>query len=211
MPLKNLLLNSLFALIFFSCSPLHCYKFLATKKAAELEIKPLVNKQTALLYKARISLYNRHYSGLILVKQTDSLTAHITFITEIGMTIFDFEIRKNEFKPAYVFGPLNKPKTMRLLENDLKLILGQQLWESDVEVYSRKEKYIYKVVSHQRYYYSADISPRRIDKTQVKGKFFTREKVKYQYNDSLDAVSIRLKHTGLIRLKITLNRIPKQA
>ncbi|MEO6303965.1 MAG: hypothetical protein ABIP51_12415, partial [Bacteroidia bacterium] len=175
----------------------------------ESEVRPIVNRNNSLLYKAKINLFNRYYSGLIILKQTDAATSHLTFVTEIGMKMFDFEIQNNNFKLTYVFEPLNKPKIIKLLESDMKLILLQHLLNKQAAVYEKKNEKIYKIKEDLKYYYKTNTGTKTVEKIAVKGSIFTKEKVNYLYNDSLNAKQIKLKHKGLIRLRIELNNLNK--
>lgn len=211
MPLKNLLLSSVTAALLMACSPATGYKLKGARVITDKDVRPIVNKNNSLLYKAKINLYNKYFSGLILLKQTDSITSHLTFITEIGMKMFDFEIRHNNFKLVYVFEPLNKPRIISLLENDMKLILLEHLLGQEAKVYEKETKSVYKRSEKLRYYFISKAGTKAIEKIIVKGSLFTKEKVSYFYNDELNAKQIKLKHKGLIRLKIELNNISKQS
>jgi len=210
LPLKNLLLSSITAALLTACSPATGYKLKGTAVVTSKDVRPIVNKNNSLLYKAKINLYNKYFSGLIVLKQTDSITSHLTFITEIGMKMFDFEIQHNSFKLVYVFEPLNKPRIVNMLENDMKLILLEHLLGQEAKVYEKETKRVYKRSEKLRYYYKSRAETKTIEKIIVKGSLFTKEKVWYFYNEDLNAKQIRLKHKGLIRLKIELNNISKQ-
>lgn len=208
--LKNLFLSSLFITLIISCSPTHNYTLKRTELVTESDIHSIINKDNSLLYKAKINLYNRYYSGLIVLKQTSPGTSHLVFITELGMKMFDFEIRNNQFKLIYVFEPLNKPNVLSLLENDLKLILLQNLLNKEAEIFERnnQDKRIYKTTNNKlKNYYFINTNTKTVKRTIVKGKVFIKEKVEYIYNDSLIAKQIKLKHKGIIRLKIELNNL----
>ena len=208
--LKNLCLSSLIITLIISCSPAHNYTLSRTEIVKESDIHSIVNKDNSLLYKAKINLYNKYFSGLIVLKQTDSVTSHLVFITELGMKMFDFEIRSNQLKLIYVFEPLNKPNILKLLENDMKLILLQNLLNKEARVYENKEhsKIIYQTINDKlKNYYFINPKTKTVDKTIVKGKLFVKEKVEYIYSDSLNAKQIKLKHKGFIRLKIELNNL----
>jgi len=210
LPLKNLLLSSVLAVILGACSPASGYRLLGTSVITAKEVRPIVNRNNSLLYKAKINLYTKYFSGLIILKQTDSITSHLTFITEIGMKMFDFEVQHNNFKLVYVFAPLNKPKILKLLENDMKLILLEHLLNQEAQVYEKKPNRIYKRTQKLKYYFKSNVETKTIEKITVKGSLFTKEKVWYFYNSDLNAKQVRLKHKGLIRLKIELNNITKQ-
>lgn len=209
--LKNLCLSSLFITLIISCSPTHNYTLKRTKLVTESDIHSIIDKDNSLLYKAKINLYNHYYSGLIVLKQTGPGISHLVFITELGMKMFDFEITNNQFKLIYVFEPLNKPNILRLLENDLKLILLQNLLNQEAKVFERNgnDERIYQTTNNKlKNYYFVKATTKTVEKTIVKGKLFIKEKVNYMYNDSLFAKQIKLKHIGIIRLKIELNKLP---
>jgi hypothetical protein len=205
--LKNLFLSSCVAALLVSCAPTSGYKLTGSGVITESQVRPIVNKNNSLLYKARIKLFNKRYSGLILLKQTDATTQHLTFVTEIGMKMFDFEIRDNTFKLIYVFEPLNKPKIIKLLESDMKLVLLQHLLNKEAKLYEKKNHKIYKIKDGYTYYYKLNPGTNTVKNSIVKGALFKKEKVDYLYNGSLDAQNIKLKHKGLVRLKIELNKL----
>jgi len=208
--LKNLCLSSLFITLIVSCSPTQHYTVKRTQIVTESDIHSIIDKNKSLLYKAKIKLYNRYYSGLIVLKQTSPGTSHLVFLTELGMKMFDFEIRNNQFKLIYVFEPLNKPNVLKLLENDMKLILLQNLLNKDAKVFEFEDqsKLIYQTSSGKfKNYYFINTITKTVDRAIVKGSLFIKEKVDYIYNDSLNANQIKLKHKGFIRLKIELNNI----
>ena len=208
--LKSLLLSSLLVAFISSCSPTLCYKKKGTEFVSEANIQPIVSRKNSLLYKANIKLYNKYFSGIILLKQTDSISSHLVFVTELGMKMFDYEIKNNQFKLIYVFEPLNKPKVLKLLESDFKLVLLQNLLNKEAVIYGKENSLIYKVVDQkQKSFYYANKSTKTVSQIKVKGALFCKEKVNYVYNDSLSATQIKLKHNGIIRLKIELNNISK--
>ncbi|MES2287724.1 MAG: hypothetical protein V4547_18685 [Bacteroidota bacterium] len=208
--LKNLCLSSLFITLIISCSPTHNYTLKRTGLVTESDIHSIINKDNSLLYKAKINLYNRYYSGLIVLKQTSPGTSHLVFITELGMKMFDFEIQNNQFKLIYVFEPLNKPNILKLLENDMKLILLQNLLSKEAKIFERnaQDQRIYQTTNNKlKNYYFINTNTKTVERTIVRGKVFIKEKVEYIYNDSIIAKQIKLKHKGIIRLKIELNNL----
>jgi hypothetical protein len=173
----------------------------------------MVSSENAMLYKAQIYLFNKYFTGLLLHKQTDSATAHLVFVTEVGMKMFDMEIKKDSLKMAYCFGPMNKPKITNLLESDMGVILLYPLLNKTAKIYiNRKQEntlYVTKEKGRKYFYYTQVNSP-RIAKTLVRGKLFTKQKTVYKYGVDNLPESVSLKHKGLLRLKIKLNRIVTQ-
>lgn len=205
----NLLLSSIAVFLCFACSPINGYKYVKTKRISEEELRPVIDNRQAQLFKASIDLYNKHFSGLILLKQLNEEVSHLTFVTEIGMKMFDFEVKDSVFRPVYVFEPLNRPKVIQLLQEDMKLILVQHLSGKETEVYEKSDTRAFKIKEDYKYYYILRKNSSLVDRIIKKGWLFKKAKVRYFYNESLQTEKIRLKHKGLIRLRIELNKIHK--
>lgn len=212
--LKNLCLSSLLFVLLNACSPVHGYcKLKGRKTVTDSHIQTVIKPNNSSLYKAKINLYNRYFSGLIVLKQTDSVTSHLVFVTELGMKMFDFKIQNNELELIYIFEPLNKPNILKLLKSDMKLILLQNLINKEALVYEKADmnKIIYKVADGKlQHYYFVNANTKTIGKTIVKGTVCVKEKVNYIYDEKEIAQQIILKHSGFIRLRIELNKISKE-
>jgi len=207
--LKNLYLSSVFILLTSCTIPLK-YKLTDQKKVSSQDVQPMVSAENPILYKAQIFLFNKYYTGLLLHKQTDSLTSHLVFVTEVGMKMFDIEIQKDSQKMAYCFGPMNKPKITNLLENDMGAILLYPLLNKTAKIYINKKQGNTLYVTREKgkkYLYFTQANSGRIAKSLVRGKLFTKQKTVYKYGTDNLPESVSLKHKGLLRLRIKLNRI----
>lgn len=205
----NLFLSSLSTIFFLSCSPAVGSKFIKKELITAQEVKPLIDPYNPILYKTKLDLYKQHFSGFILVKQLSPEESHITFVTEIGMRIFDFEIRNGNFKLTYMFDPLNKPKIVKLLEEDMKLICFQHLLNKEGEIYEKKSKRVIKVKESFNYYYELNTGSPMVIRSVKRGSLFTKVNVLYQYDSEQHAGDISLKHKGLVKLKIHLIKLNK--
>ncbi len=78
------------------------------------------------IYRARLKIYDKEFSGLIIIK-TGSETHRIVFINEVGMKFFDIELLKNTYKVHNIFEPLNKKMFVKLLVSDFSFILMNNL------------------------------------------------------------------------------------
>src|ERR1700757_3166790 len=195
--LKNLYLSSLLILLTSCAIPLK-YKLAEQRKITSTDAQPLVSSEVSMLYKTQIFLFNKYYTGMLLHKQTDSTTSHLVFVTELGM------------KMVYCFVPMNTPKITTLLENDMGLILLHQLLNKTGKIYINKkdEKKLYITNENgKKYFYYTQGNSNRIGKSLVKGKLFTKQKTVYKFGPDNLPESVSLKHKGLLRLKIKLNRI----
>ena len=100
-----LLLSS--SLLFSGCAISKYHKLSCQEENSRME--PVINRAGVQKYKASIDVLKNHLTGLLIVKQTDSVTKHLVFVTELGMKMFDLEAKDNQLKAVYVFEPLNKP------------------------------------------------------------------------------------------------------
>jgi hypothetical protein len=210
--LRSLYLSSLLLIGLASCAPTHGYRLAGREEVTTKLVRPIINADSSSLYKAKINLYTKYYSGLILLKQTDASTSHLVFVTELGMKMFDFQIQDNQLKLIYVFEPLNKPKIVGLLENDMKLIFLQHLLNKEADVYIKvnNEDRIYKIEDGKRkIYYTTSAVTKTVEKIITKNKLRTKENVKYMYDIHQHANQIKLKHKGLVHLQIELTAISK--
>lgn len=206
--LKHLFLSSLLLILFESCSPVKGYKLVGSLKVDKERVLPIIDPTVSLLYKANIQLYSKRYSGIILLKQTDAKTAHLTFVTEIGMKLFDYEITDTTFKLVSIFEPINQARITTTLENDMKLILLHQLYKTESTHYEKGTSNIYRIRDKTRYYYVVGAN-RTIGHIQAKGLLFNKVRVNYLMDEDLKPQEIKLKHKGLMHLKINLKRLSK--
>jgi hypothetical protein len=207
--LKNLYLSSLLILL-TSCAIPFKYKLAEQRKITVTDVQPLVSTENTMLYKTQIFLFNKYYTGMLLHKQIDSTTSHLVFVTELGIKMFDIELKKDSVKMVYCFAPMNKPKITALLENDMGLILLYQLVNKPGKIYVNKkeEKTLYVICGEgKKYFYYTQRNSNKIDKSFVRGELFTKQKTVYKYGSDNLPESVSLKHKGLLRLKIKLNRI----
>lgn len=207
--MKNLCLSSILILLTSCAIPIK-YKLTGQRKISTTDVQPLVLTKSTMLYKTQISLFNKYYTGMLLHKQTDSTTSHLVFVTEIGIKMFDIELKQDSLKMVYCFEPLNKPKITHLLEEDMGLILLHQLLNQQGKIYTSNKEgtTLYTTKKNGKLYvYTTQENTNRIAKSVVKGKLFTKQKTVYKFGADNLPESVSLKHKGLLRLKIKLNRI----
>ena len=84
----------------------------------------LNSESNSLLFKTRIKLYRKDYSGLFLIKEiaSDSST-HIVFLSEIGLSILDLKYKNDEFELVAVKDFMNKPKIIKTIQNDFRMLV----------------------------------------------------------------------------------------
>ena len=211
LPKLYLLLSSILLFTFFvSCRilkykhPAECNRVVITKQA----FTPILKETTASKFKATIDVLKNHLSGIIIVKQTDSVSTHIVFVTEIGMKMFDFEWKNNEMKSVFVFEPLNKPPLIKALQSNFKSIFLFDVFNTSAGWCTNKNiKSYYELEGYKYRYIVADtlngISSQNIFRKNRKTclinyTFMTENKTYSQ---------IKCTQFGLVKIKTELNKI----
>ena len=173
-------------------------------------INPVIPASGAIKYKASIDVLNKHFTGLIVLKQTDRETKHLVFVTELGMRMFDFEMKGDSMKPVFVFDALNKPKLVTALVRNFSSILLID-WFSDVawilekqgKEYLHLERSIPPFMRDARHFFLFTDDKKNATKLQVFKKRKKESKVVYSNNYE----NIKLKQYGLVKLYIEMDKI----
>ena len=162
-PMKNLLLNSLLLLMLLSsCSPgiLKNYRKKSTSSLSRNDFYPFFpSADSTLLFNMQIDFRKNHFSGFLIIKSTEPDVYRIGFATHFGMSVFDLEFDRGSFKVNYCMEALNKKNVIRLLENDFRILLFQNL---DIEnnpsdIYRNKNNPSLEINRTKKLYYLKDI------------------------------------------------------
>jgi hypothetical protein len=174
------------------------------------DVKPMAGSgEPALKYRASIDIFKKHFSGILLYKKTDSLSSHIVFVTELGMKIFDFEIKADSFRLISAFpGFDSKPHLIEMLKKDLGLIFQTSMYSQDAEKRKKgiKANVIYRIPYQKTYaYYFIDAESKQPVRAYEGNWFRNKVKVRYENYSNGVAGGIILKHIGLpVRMNLTL-------
>lgn len=206
-----LLLSSFFLFSFFvSCRiskfkhPKECNRVVITHKA----FAPVLNENKASKYKGTIDVLKNHLTGIIIVKQTDSASTHIIFVTEIGMKMFDFEWKNNEMKAVYVFRPLNKPTLINALLTNFKVMLLLDVYNKPAGWCTNKNiNSYYDLEGYKHRYIVADslngVSSQNIFNKNKKTCF-----INYNFvSKTKTYAQIKCTQFGLVKIRTELNKI----
>lgn len=209
-----LLLSSCLFFILASCRYHHyqSYQKTDTRVLMENALLPVIpNHDQAQKYKTSIDVLNKHFSGLVILKQTDSIVKHLVFITELGMKMFDIEIKDTSMNMVYVFEPLNKPGLIRLLKHDFRAILLLHDKNQMLGLKTKHQKdslYLLKSNQHVSFYTFQNRNQLHLQE-QFKGRK-RLNKIQYQFADSTQSYQqINFKSYGFVKVKIELTEIPK--
>lgn len=197
-----LLLSSL---VFSSCA---YHKLASYKKQSDLVIdssnlQSIIPPTNAVKYKASIDVLNKHFTGLIILKQTDTDTKHLVFVTELGMRMFDFEMKGDSMKPVFVLDALNKPKLVTALIRNFKTILLTNWFNKTAELATKSGKEVLHLKSVKHHLFLFKDASGYVTDQRVFSKHKKETKTIYSNNYE----TIKLKQYGLVKLFIDLEKI----
>jgi len=198
----SLLLSSI---ILTSCAynKLASYKKKSDVQVTNSVIKPVIPESSAVKYKAAIDVLNKHFTGLIVLKQTDPDTRHLVFVTELGMRMFDFEMKGDSMKPVFVFDALNKPKLVTALLKNFETILLVKWFNKTAEIKEKSGKEILHLTNAKQHLFLS----KNPDQYVMEQKVFNKHKKETRTIYTSSYSNIKLKQYGFVKLYIELDKI----
>jgi len=203
-------LSSIICLLSSSCA-ISKYKHINSSNQvviSEREITPVFSKAKASKYKGTIDVLKNHLSGIVIIKQTDSITTHIIFVTEIGMKMFDFEWKNNVMKTVYVFEPINKEPLVSALSENFKQMFLLDVFDKQADLLSnQKVKSFYSLKEAKHRFLTTDST-----NTLISQNVFHKNKKDRFINYIFDTqtktyTQIKSTQFGLVKIKTELNII----
>lgn len=154
------------------------------------------------VYKANIAVYNKSFSGLLIIKKIDDNNHRIAFTTEMGNKLFDFSFIEETFKINYILEDLNKKILINILKKDFKVLVTENIKVS--KTFKELESTVFEtdIAKHKHFVFTNDT----IYKIVRIGN--TKEKVIFMFKEISNNIADRITIThNNIKLKITLKLI----
>jgi len=213
--IKNSLLILLLVFLLGSCSiSFHGNLTKVEKREFRIDdIKPYFEGDfQKVLYKAKIKLYDKYFSGLFFIKSIDKNTKRIVFVTELGIKIFEFEFYKHEFRVNYCVEMFNKKSIIQTLKKDLNLLLLKNFISDEVKIFKDKEDN-FKVLRFKnknlRNYYFIGKESGHLNKIENMSCIFSKVDIEFRDYKEDFPNNIDIIHKG-IKLNIQLRLIENQ-
>jgi hypothetical protein len=204
---SRILFLALSSLLLSTGCAYHKFKKLPSKNellVEEASLKPVIPSDgKAIKYRASIDVLRNHFSGLIVLKQTDAQTRHLVFVTELGLRMFDFEMKNDSIKPVFVFNPLNKPKLVSALVRNFNVMLLTEIFNKKAAVKNKNGSPVLYVKNGKRHLFVTTTQ----GKEAMQQNVFSKRKKESKTTYTADYASIHLKQYGLVKLYIELEKI----
>lgn len=210
LPKHYLYLSSCLLILLVSSCKISKYKHASCDKVVLTEqlLQPIIKTQQPLKYKATIDVLKNHLTGILIVKQTDSVTTHFVFVTELGMKMFDFSYANNTMNADYVFEPLNKPKLIQsLMRNFENMFLLKAINHSAGECKNKEYNFyvLEKLSGEKTTVYLKTDSLTHIQNQEIFNGRKKSSKVDYAYSQTTNNYSrISTIQYGLVKIYIDL-------
>lgn len=196
-----LLLSNLFL---SSCTYHHFSTSYKKKSDFKIPIENFNNFQKAAKFKTSIDVLNKHFTGIVVYKKTDTATWHLAFVTELGMSMFDFIVQGDSMRPVSVFEGLNKPKTINALIRNFETIFFVKSYNKTLELREKSDQQAVYLKDGYREYFWLDYEHKEVSLDQLVFYKHKRESRTF-YINNFD--KIKLKQYGLVKIHIEMERI----
>lgn len=170
----------------------------------EQQFKP-VFKHTfkAILFKTSLAYGDKlQMSGLLVLKQLKPNNYRTVFMTQFGLTLFDFEFGEQGFIIHKALEQLNRPIFLKLIQQDMELLLSRNIIGQTAQLYKKsKETQVLKVVESGTPLFFVQEKEQRL-KSVYKGKKISIQYDKYRLGLPR---KVNIQHHGLpLKLDLTL-------
>ena len=170
------------------------------------------NTDSNYLYLADIRFMKNYYSGIVAIKPMKDSLHRVVFVTEMGMKIFDMEIRnpwrnKDFYTVYYMIEPMSKKIIQNTLARDFGMLLQNPTKEKIVQYEGKSEEKISRIKDKRmRYYYIFDNKQVNYHKIFVESPCFKKAEIDYFSIKNNYPDSIKIKHMG-IRLQYIFRKL----
>jgi hypothetical protein len=134
-----LFLNISLLLCITSCSPSITKELRKEEHAYGEQLPPLIDASSRLRkYNMTVDVMKKHFSGLLLIKQTGNDTYRTLFSAHFGLSVFDFEVAADSLHVHHCIEPLQKKKLLSLLHEDFSVLFGLDMQKKKRKLAARQ-------------------------------------------------------------------------
>ena len=203
--IRNLIIINFF-ICCLGCAP-SPYAHLQTQASGTPCLNQLKPQFSKILYNAQVNVTGNHLSGLLLFKTMTDSSIRVIFTSEMGLTFFDFEFRKNGFRVVSIQEKMNKKVVINRLRDDLGLLLMTSIdYEQPQWYVTGDENYFKFESSKESIYYVTNSNCTRLSRIETASK--KKKKILVNLTDYYSGMpdSVYLAHQSF-EYNITLKQI----
>ncbi|MDO6758601.1 hypothetical protein Q4566_00195 [Tamlana sp. 2_MG-2023] len=154
------------------------------------------------VYKATITVYDKVFGGIFIVKKIETDHHRVVFTTEMGNKILDFSFNKNDFQINYILEALNKKLLINLLKKDFEVLITEHL-NVRTSFSNHTETVNQTLIDKDDYFYFGDLIINKIVRAN-----HGKEKVVFTFSEINDNIAqqIQIQHLN-IKFKMLLKSI----
>ncbi len=104
------------------CSPTRNLQKVREVPLNQLQVTRPFDVSEGLVYKAGVDLYDHHFSGFFMIRQTEERQYRVVFTSEMGVKLFDLLFDKQAFEVVYCFEKLDRKAVIKRLRRDLRML-----------------------------------------------------------------------------------------
>lgn len=148
------------------------------------------------IYKAKISVFENTFGGILILKKIGEANHRIVFTTEMGNTLFDFSFIGDNFKVNRIIDDFNKKLLITILKNDFRILINEN--NQVLNTYSIDENPIFETELQNKklYFFKTNGSLDKIVRASHK------EKVIFQFSEINSGIA---KNIEILHKNIDLN------
>jgi hypothetical protein len=161
------------------------------------------NQNTDYVYKAQIDVYDKHFSGLLIIKKIEKENHRVAFTTEMGNKLFDFSFINNTFKVNYIIDDFDKSILINILKQDYRTLIQEN--SNITNTFKKSTQEIHRALIYNKTHYYFFNNQQLVKIVRAKG---SKEKVSFLFSNISDSIAkqIEIQHYN-IKFKTTLNSI----
>jgi hypothetical protein len=173
-------------------------------RSSNLNQAVLSGSYTSVSYKAGIDVFGKHLSGILFVKQTQPNNFRVVLLSEIGLSLMDFEITPDSSRLISCQDFINKPALIKVFQHDF-----EQLVKEIKNIEQIREK---TTKTHQALKFNGDGKRMRMVinretlkpvELKIKQGLFSGVKFSFAFAETTLPSEIQINHVGLpIKLEL---------
>jgi len=203
--MRNLILISIFLFSLYGCSLLlfeknnNLHKISIPNKHIDTYFN---NIDSSYIYKTEINFFKKYYSGISVFKPLGDSCTQVVFLTELGIKIFDFEIKnplkfKKFYKVNYIIDPLNKKFIIKKICNDYGYLIQNAGVKYLTAFTNDSNTFLQFNQKLKKYYYIFFQNEKNYNSIKVNSAFKTKIDISFYGINKIVPDSIFLNHNGI--------------